>query len=119
MARTPREIRAAIAEAIRSTIGADGWTESRQVRDLFPSDPRALAHHAFAVTVPSTVPIARDRQRRDEGAVATSTIILRWAHKLGPQTQVDDYDAALDAEGVVLAAALAAYELRPTIMTAR
>lgn len=119
MSRTTREIRKAIATAITDTLGPDGWAESRQVGDVFPLDPHGTAHHAFAVTIPTTIPIPRDRQRRDEGAVATSTIILRWAHDLRPDGQVTDYDEALDAEATVIAAALTAYHLRPSLTSAK
>lgn len=102
-------LRSRIAAAIVETLGADGWRQSSMVYDLFPGqDSRQVAHLAFAVGVPGTVPTAGDRQNSRGGAttkatLATTVVSVRWTHRLradGPQ--ISDYDDALDAEQILL-----------------
>ena len=97
------DIRRRVADAIRAL---PGWTESRWTYDLFPLDTSSLAHHAYAVGVPSSTPVDRDRQRR-AGALMVTSVAVRWLHRVRADRQVADYDDALDAELDLMAAIMA------------
>ena len=97
----PSEIRQRIAAAIRTL---DGWTESRWVYDLYPLETSSLAHRSYAVGVSSSTPVDRDRQRRAVGVLMSSSVSVRWLHRVRADRQVADYDDALDSELALMAA---------------
>lgn len=97
---------ATVRQAVIAVIALlDGWTLSRFAFELFGRDTDQLTHHAFSVGVPETADHPRDgRQRVAEGLLVTSTVEVKWAHRLRADAQSNDYDAALDAEQQLVAA---------------
>lgn len=111
MALTVREVRDRVAAAAEAL---PGWTESRYAYGVFPADGDSFPqlHHAFAVGCPTTVPTRDDRQSArgdavERGTVATTTVSVRWVHRLRADAQVGDYGEALDAETKLLNGILA------------
>lgn len=104
-------------QAVTAAIAAlDGWTVSRFAPELFGRDAGQLLHHAFAVGVPDTTDHPRDgRQRRSEGLLVTSTVVVTWAHRLRGDAQDGDYDAALDAEQDLVGAVKAISDAHVTV----
>jgi hypothetical protein len=108
---TVRDLRDRIAAGIAETLGPDGWNESPYAADLFPYDSRELGHHVYAVAVPSTAIQPLDRQNSRAGAatratLATSTVVVRWAHGMQTDDHPAAYAEALEAEASVVAAVL-------------
>ena len=98
------------AALVRSRVAAPvaaltGWTLSRYVYDLFGADARSIAHKNFVAGVVSTAPKG-GRQRLTEGAYVESLAVLRYSYRIRTDAQVSDYDAALDAQGALIAAVM-------------
>lgn len=70
-----------------------------------------MAHLSFAVDIGTTT-VAAHRQRLSTGAVAETSVTVRWLHRLRADAQIGDYDDALDA-GEALTAAVLAVEPSP------
>lgn len=97
-------VRQRFALAITDALGGDGWRESRWAYDLFPGpDPRDTLHLGFAVGCPSSTPHPRSRQR-PQLIVTTTRVGIRFAFRMRGDSQVDDYDDALVAEGQLMSA---------------
>lgn len=81
------------------------WNESPFASGVFASN---IEHHRFAVGAPRTFPRAGTvRQRPAVTSYQVETEVeIQWAWNLGSLDQVTDYDAALAAEALLLAAAL-------------
>lgn len=93
-----------VATAISTALSGSGWRESRHPYDLLTPgalpDGRQIEHHAYAVGVLRTRFSESSRQRPQATTLVTSTVGVRWAHRLrsdSPPTD-GDYDAALDAQ---------------------
>lgn len=96
MAVSTSTVRQAVVEAVSAL---DGWTNSRFAPDLFGRDTDNLSHHSFSVGTPDSSVNSRDgKQGLSDGFLASTTVEVRWAHRLRGDAQSDDYDAALDAE---------------------
>lgn len=98
-----RDLRNRIREGLTEILGPQHWTESRYPPELFGQDTREQRHLGFSVGVPSTVPGALDRQSTHggaglRGAVAETTVAVRWGYRLRAVGTTDDYDGALEAE---------------------
>lgn len=106
----PATVRARVAEAIRVVLEPQGWALSTFVPQRFGRDPRALAHHAYAVGLVETVAVAGQRQARvgsyGRAVEVVSRVVVRYAHLLRAASEVADYDEALEAERQLAAAVL-------------
>jgi len=66
-------------------------------------DARLLMHGAFAVGAPLTEPNpAPQRQRRNEGVMVNTTIVVRLAGNFRADAQVADSDALLTLEAAAI-----------------
>lgn len=96
MAVSVSTVRQAVVEAVSALTG---WVNSRFAPDLFGRDTDGLSHHAFSVGCPDSSVNSRDgKQGLSDGFLASTTVEVRWAHRLHGDAQSDDYDNALDAE---------------------
>jgi len=101
---TVSALRTRVATAL---AGLSGWTESRHPPGLFGRDTDSLLPGAFSVDVEDTSTHSGDgRQRISEGAYVSTTVTVRWAHRLRGDAPVSDYGAALDAEASAVVAVL-------------
>lgn len=108
--------------AIVAAIEALGWTASRFAPDLYGRDAEQLVHHGFSVTIPDTAPVSREtRQRVSEGLLVQSVVEIRWAHRLRADSQIGDYDEALNVEQELIGAVrgIAAHHVTVTRITRR
>lgn len=101
--------------AVRQRIAAaleavSGWTQSAWAADLLGRDPKFIGNRLFSVSSPRTAVQQGQRQRRSEGVVVSSEIIVTWLWQLRLDDQIDSYDEALDAEQELIEA-LAAVSL--------
>lgn len=103
------DLRARIAAAVEALAAPSAWKESPNPA-LYPRDPGRWAHLSFAVTTPRTLfrsPVESSRLRRGtEGGLVDTTVLVRWVFRLRGDAMVADYDAALDAELVLMKALL-------------
>lgn len=96
MAVSVSTVRQAVVEAVSAL---DGWVNSRFAPDFFGRDSDQLSHHAFSVGCPDSAVNSRDgKQGLSDGFLASTTVEVRWAHRLRGDAQSSDYDDALDAE---------------------
>jgi hypothetical protein len=97
-------IRQAFVSLITTSMGGAGWREGTGVWDTFgDGEGDNRLHKGYAVGCPSTA--ARPgRQRRALGALAETTVSVRWAYNLAAKDQTGSYDTALDAERQIIAA---------------
>lgn len=90
----------------------EGWNKSRVGHDLFGRDARELAHHAWAVAVPKSVPTSVPERQRARGqettraTVATSTLSIRWSRQLRAADRDGDLASGYDDELVLVDAVL-------------
>jgi hypothetical protein len=96
---------------VAATVEAlDGWKESAWPWDVLPvAEPGTWAHLHFAVGVAETTwdRVESSRVNRGaNGALAHTTIVVRWLYRLRADASVADYDAMLTQEAVLLAALL-------------
>lgn len=101
------EVRRRVAETIEALQTPAQWTESRWPYDAFPeAEPSGFAHLAFAVGTPSTEFTAPHEsvghKRGTAGGRVRTEVGIRWAFQLRSDAIVDRYDAALDAEAVLI-----------------
>lgn len=110
MALTPAEIRQRIAARITSALGsvARPWRESGfHYLNFPPKDPSTVLPRSFAVGVRSVqMERARDRQRREVGALATTEVRVRWSSTVRADGQVDDVDQGMDDGDLLVATVL-------------
>lgn len=98
---------ATVRQAIATSLAAlPGWTQSRWVLDEFGADTDHTLHHTFVVRIGDTTAHQPEgRQRASEGLWSVeSPVLVLWAHRLRGDSQVADYDAALDAEQLLVKA---------------
>lgn len=89
-----------------------GWSESTYLGDLW-STANMLGlspHQRFAVSAPSTQPAGRREtqktpRNRPGGSMVSTRLAVRWMWRVRSDAQVADYDAALDAEQILITAA--------------
>lgn len=102
---SPKAVRQRIAAAVEAL---SGWREAKaHSYDTFPGESSQAAHLGFAVGVPSTtftsgVESSRVRRGAIEGGLVRTEVRVRWTHRTRADGQVDDYDAALDAETTLI-----------------
>lgn len=98
-------IRQRVAAAIAAN--APGWVESPWPYPLFPGpEPAHILAQGYAVGLSDTRMETRDRQNLSVGGFAATTVAVRFSRLVTVQDQVGEYDAALDAELVLVAAIL-------------
>ena len=113
MAIGPDEIYDRIVTGIEARLGssvvaaADGpWRVSRHSWDHFRElrDSRTIAHHSFAVGMPVGDGTIAARQHAGVGNLTREDLSIRWAHRLRADAMSADYQAALAAEVLLVAA---------------
>lgn len=90
-----------------------GWTQSTYLGDLW-STANMLGlspHKRFAVSAPSTQTLGRREtqkplRNRPGGSMVRTRVSVRWMWRVRSDAQVADYDAALDAEQILITAAV-------------
>jgi hypothetical protein len=94
----------AVRQRVEAALTADArFTKSRFSSELFGMDARLLMHGAFAVGAPLTEPNpAPQRQRRNEGVMVNTTIVVRLAGNFRADAQVADSDALLTLEAAAI-----------------
>lgn len=103
------QLRQRVASGILSAMAGDQWQETTGTFDTFGTGDGDNRHHkAFAVGVLSTEYLGKDRQTIAEGTVCGTDLRVRWAYNLAAMAQLGSYDAALDAEALIIAGALTA-----------
>lgn len=81
------------------------WRESLAPNDLFPLlDSTEIEHHGFALGFPISTPDPADRQRLDH-IRTTTTVSIRWGHRIRADAVAFDTKEALKAERELTAAA--------------
>lgn len=107
---SPKQVRQMVRAAINTALSGSGWRESRHPYELLSvtglPDTRQLEHLAYAVSVTGTQFSREMRQRGQSSTLATSTVGVRWGHRLradSPPTD-GDVDAAYDAQDALVAA---------------
>lgn len=107
---SPRQVRTMVRTAISSALGAAGWRESRHPYELMTlssfADGRQIEHLAYAVAVTATQFSREMRQRGQTSTLATSTVGVRFGHRLRADSPPGsgDVDAAYDAQDAIVAA---------------
>ena len=92
-------IRQRFADAISAL---DGFTESRNPYDGYGRSPNTVAHKRFSVGVGSVSSRDDDRQRRLQGIMSETEILVRFAFRIRPKDQIDSYDDALQSAQQVI-----------------
>lgn len=112
---SPATIRRTVAAAIKLKLAPAKWTESTAPYVLFPTTDAQgrVASSSFAVGLTGTV-FGEGRQRPGEGAVATTTVNVKFTRPIRATSQVADWDAALDQE-VELVRALRTLDGNPNL----
>jgi len=92
-------IRQRFATAITDLTGFD---ESRNPYDGYGRSPNTVAHKRFSVGVGSVSSRDDDRQRRLQGIMSETEILVRFAFRIRPKDQIDSYDDALQSAQQVI-----------------
>jgi hypothetical protein len=92
-------IRQRFANAITDLTGFD---ESRNPYDGYGRSPNTVAHKRFSVGVGSVSSRDDDRQRRLQGIMSETEILVRFAFRIRPKDQIDSYDDALQSAQQVI-----------------
>jgi len=92
-------IRQRFADAITDLTGFD---ESRNPYDGYGRSPNTVAHKRFSVGVGSVSSRDDDRQRRLQGIMSETEILVRFAFRIRPKDQIDSYDDALQSAQQVI-----------------
>ena len=100
----PSAIAQRFVDALTATT--PGFKHASVLAEVYGFTPGSLIHEGFAVSVPSTTPMA-GRQRAAKGTHVSDLILVRWSYRLRPTDQWTDYKAALDAEQTLQAACMA------------
>lgn len=108
-APTIATLRQAIATAITTDLGGDGWIESRVQFDLYGADTDNLLPRSFAIGLPETTfvdPRRRNivKQANEPGMLVQTRVQVAWALRIRADGQVADYAGALADELLVLQA---------------
>ncbi len=102
-------VRARIAALAEALTTPSNWTESKWPYGAFPAaEPMGSQQLTFAVGIPSSsfdshIETSRG-SRGANGGAAHSDVRIAWLYRIRADAARADYDAALDAEGVLLAA---------------
>lgn len=88
--------------ALASPTEAGAWRESRYPYGQFGVDSPEIEHHGFAIGQPRMTPSPTDRQQGQ--ILATTTVIVAWAHRVRAEAAVLDTRAAYRAEAELIAA---------------
>jgi len=97
-------IRARVAAGIDAI---PDWHISRWAGPNLGLETADRLHRCALVEVPTTeLSTSRQRPRRSEGAWVESRVVVHWAWRLRGDAQLTDYDAAADAEELLIAAVL-------------
>lgn len=104
---SPSTIRQRVSTAIINALQASGWQESGDTYDTFGEGDGDRIDKSYAVGVPSSRALG-DRQVLAAGALAETTVAVKFCISIPAMDQVAGYDAGLDAEALVLAAVLTA-----------
>lgn len=88
--------------ALANPTEAGAWRESRYPYGQFGVDSPEIEHHGFAIGQPRMTPDPGDRQQGH--VLATTTLVIAWAHRLRAEAAVLDTRAALRAEAELIAA---------------
>lgn len=107
MALKTSAIRQRIAAQISTSLGGDGWNESRYVHDLFGSDTDHIGPKAYSVGIRSSELVGNQRLRPADGAHVATEVEVVFSWRIRGDAQKADYDAALDAENDLVKAVLA------------
>jgi hypothetical protein len=121
---TVAAVRARVAAVVEALATPAAWSESRWLWDVLPvAEPSTYAHLHFAVGVAETSMggIEGSRVSRGaDGAMVTTTVVVRWMYRVRADSAVADYDAMLAAEQVLIVAlagvAMTDLHLRPVAM---
>jgi len=92
-------IRQRFANAITDLTGFD---ESRNPYDGYGRSPNTVAHKRFSVGVGSVSSRDDDRQRRLQGIMSETEILVRFAFRIRPKDQIDSHDDALQSAQQVI-----------------
>lgn len=92
-------IRQRFADAITDLTGFD---ESRNPYDGYGRSPNTVAHKRFSIGVGSVSSRDDDRQRRLQGIMSETEILVRFAFRIRPKDQIDSYDDALQSAQQVI-----------------
>lgn len=95
--------------AAHLAAGLTGWRESKYSADFFGVDGKNPGPLAFAVGAPGTGSYqgpGQDRQRLTEGTLTSTILVVKSSHRLRDDSHLADYDAALDAEQLLVARAM-------------
>jgi len=101
-------VRQRLAAAVEALTVPAPWRESRWNADDFPADPGTYAHLSFAIGAPilrwNSIMESVRHKRGAEGGLVDGEYTVRWTYRLRADRQVGDFDAALDAEAVLIKA---------------
>lgn len=104
MGTTEKDVRQTVAARI-TAIGTP-WNESKFLPSLLGIDPSSLAHCAFSVELPNGRTTG-GRQKGPDNLQQVETVIVRFTWQVKPMNQMESYDAALDAELLLIQTLLA------------
>lgn len=100
-------VRQRIAAAIGVELGADWREDVWAPETMLSTGTRPGRHKVYSVSVDRSGPTPPTaRQRRPDGVGTHTALSIRFAYRLRADSQVDDYDAALDAEAAVIKGAM-------------
>ena len=100
---------AQLRDAVSSQISSiSGYRQMLMIPEYFSRTPNTLAHKAYSVGV-DVSNAQPERQRRAVGLVLESVVRVRIAYRIRPHDILTDYNAALDAESVVVGKILSSY----------
>ena len=99
----------AVRSRVATAIGLlAGWRQSRYAPPIFGMDTGGAGgrlHHSFSVEAQgcfaSPAPVSQ-RQRLGDGVRVSTSIVVRFAHRLRADNQVSDYDSGLDAVETII-----------------
>jgi hypothetical protein len=115
MSLAPSSILRRVVDAIEGTGGPVAWRESPIAFPLFPSPAAQDFHHrTYAVGLPSTSAGA-GRQRSAEGAMSTTSVVVRYVCRLRPDAGSADYVEAVESEEELVRVIAAGLERSPDL----
>lgn len=108
MAVSLKTVRQRVVTAIAGGTGLNAWREASDPYDQFGAggDGENRLHQSFAVGVPTSSTMGKDRQRVADGTLSETRVGVRWSCNVAALNQVGSYDGGLDAEALILAAVM-------------
>jgi hypothetical protein len=103
---SPASIQERVSEGVLTALESGDWTTSPYAYDLMEQNARTLLHKSYAVGLGTTEPAALDRQRRSDGILCTTEVLVKHAQRIRGDAQVADYQAALTEEASLIGAVL-------------